>query len=97
MMKYYVACMLVLCVSSGLMAQDKKSPPSNYKHLKPLEFIVGDWQAEVPTDKDVPGLFKKGEMLTLKLSVRWVGRVCSNREEESDGSQRRSCGGRLQS
>lgn len=72
MMKYYVACMLVLCVSSGLMAQDKKSPPSNYKHLKPLEFIVGDWQAEVPTDKDVPGLFKKGEMLTLKLSVRWV-------------------------
>ena len=62
-----VAGMIALC--SSAVAQEE-TPPSNYQHLKELEYFVGDWvgTGKIPEDNpESPGL-----SFVLRLTVRWT-------------------------
>ncbi len=72
-MKSFVASLcgiLVLTLASQAFAQD--GLPSSYEHLKALETFVGKWKTEVAADKEIPGVVKKGETLTMHLSFKWI-------------------------
>ena len=58
-----IACLIALSFSTSVRADD--GPPS-YRHLKPVEKIVGSWQARFDPPGDVPA----GE---LTIRFRWMG------------------------
>lgn len=54
-------------------AHGQETPPSNYKHLKPLDFLIGNWHAQVTAEKDSPaGILKKGDKYDYYLSLQWA-------------------------
>jgi hypothetical protein len=57
-------------------AADGAQPPSDYKHLKPLEWMIGDWVGEFSAPFDL-GPVRKGDRGLSFVSRRWaVDRSC---------------------
>jgi hypothetical protein len=57
-----------LVLATSLVAQ---APPSNYEHLKPVEWMIGTWQAEMEADEDSP-VAKKGDKLDFTMTSEWA-------------------------
>lgn len=53
-------------------AKQPSNAPSNYEHLKPLQWMVGNWVTEGKAEKDKPGSYKKGDSLKQNLGAFWV-------------------------
>lgn len=47
-------------------------PPSNYEHLKNLEWMVGTWKTEAASETDMSPLVKKGDKFVVTLSSDWT-------------------------
>ena len=62
-MKYAPCLALALTFwTIGLSPAGDKAPPSNYKHLKKLEPLIGTWTGEVDFPQDSPTAnIKKGK------------------------------------
>ncbi|MCI0460935.1 MAG: hypothetical protein L0Z62_28635 [Gemmataceae bacterium] len=56
----------------GLSQGQGKATPSNYEHLKQLEWLIGTHTDETVAKKDEPGAVKKGDKLTWTLSYKWA-------------------------
>ncbi|NLY02081.1 MAG: hypothetical protein GXY83_38855 [Rhodopirellula sp.] len=50
---------------------DGEESKSDYEHLKPLEWLIGDWVGEYTAPVDLPGV-KKGERVISHVSRYWV-------------------------
>ena len=49
-----------------------KTVSPNYEHLKVLEDFIADWVADETLSDDIPGVAKKGEKMTTRVSARWI-------------------------
>lgn len=52
-------------------AADGAQPPSDYKHLKPMEWLIGDWCGEFTLPYDLKPL-KEGDRVDYLVSFRWI-------------------------
>ena len=68
--RIWLAIVAVLGMVGLLQGQDQ-APPSNYEHLKSLEWFVGEFKCEMTADKD-QGAVKKGDKLTMTASRKWA-------------------------
>jgi hypothetical protein len=68
--RIWLAIVAVLGVGGLLQGQDQ-APPSNYEHLKSLEWFIGEFKCEMTADKD-QGAVKKGDKLTMTASRKWA-------------------------
>src|SRR5262245_52680658 len=55
----------------GLLQGQDKAPPSNYEHLKTLEWLIGEYKSEWTAEEDGAGV-KKGDKLTSVASHKWA-------------------------
>ena len=60
----------LVCVASSVVAQ-AQAPPSNYEHLKGLEWMIGTWESESEAQDGIPGLLPKGDKMNLRLDCAW--------------------------
>ena len=52
----------VVVLTCGMMyGQDEPGP--NYRHLKPMEWIIGQWVCDLELPGDFPGVGKQGELV----------------------------------
>jgi hypothetical protein len=67
--------MLSLCacvVATSAVLGQAPAPPSNYEHLKDLEWLVGSWEANVKAEDEVPGVVKQGDPVKIALACEWA-------------------------
>ena len=64
---------LVSILTCGFARADEPGP--NYKHLKPMEWIIGTWvlEMEAPEDSpaDAPVATKQGDQLRMTIECEW--------------------------
>lgn len=66
------ATLLALILGFGLTAPaPAQERPSAYEHLKPLEWLIGDWVGDMTLDYDLPPL-RKGTRVEYHNSYRWI-------------------------
>jgi hypothetical protein len=68
--RIWLAIVAVLGVVGLLQGQDK-APPSNYEHLKTLEWLIGEYKREWTAEKDW-GAVKKGDKMTFVATGKWA-------------------------
>jgi hypothetical protein len=53
------------------LAYGQAKPGPNYEHLKPLEFMIGEWVLEDTMDEDVPNIGEAGDHFLLTIKWGW--------------------------
>ena len=48
-----------------------EEPGPNYDHLKPLEWMIGEWVLESTLDEDVPNIGEAGDQFDLSIKWSW--------------------------
>ena len=43
----------------------------HYKHLRPMEWMIGDWVGHATLDQDIPGFGEKGDPVEIAVSLKW--------------------------
>ena len=63
---------LVLLLT-GMVASlgQAQAPASNYEHLKPLEWLIGEWVWESTADEAITGVAEVGDKVTGSLQCEW--------------------------
>ena len=73
-MKRVILTLSAVVLACGVAYGQQQSGP-NYKHLKPMEWLIGTWVAETEAPEDTPENFpfaaKKGDAIKLILVAEW--------------------------
>ncbi len=61
---------MVTFFTTGL-AYGQAGPGLNYEHLKPLEFMIGEWVLDDTMDEDEPNIGEAGEHFVMTIKWSW--------------------------
>jgi hypothetical protein len=62
----------LVVAASTVVGQAEAQPPSNYEHLKSVEWIVGTFEAKGKAQDGIPGVVDEGEDITFRLEFEWT-------------------------
>ena len=69
-MKHVTMLLIGLVLTAGTAYGDEEPGP-NYKHLKPLEWLIGTWAVDVKVPENIPGVAEKGDMVNMVATAKW--------------------------
>lgn len=70
-MRHLTTLFAVAIILTCRSAYGQDEPGPNYQHLKPMEWMIGEWINEAKLPNDVPGLGKAGDPITIPVTYEW--------------------------
>ena len=62
---------ILVVIASTAVGQGAQANGPNYEHLKPMEWLVGKWEASTKLDEAIPGVAEKGDKVHVTMEVKW--------------------------
>jgi hypothetical protein len=70
-MRRFTSLTVVAILCAGHFAYGQEEPGPNYQHLKPMEWLVGEWYFETTLEDNFLDLGGKGDKLTFHMVFEW--------------------------